>query len=139
MSKGEMSLVPYLHFEGDCEEAVKMYERIFHGKIEGIKRFGEGPMEASESHKNQVLHALLMLGESSLMASDTFPGAELTKGDNYALSIMLKDEDRAGRIFAELAKGGKVIMPFEKQFWGAVFGQLVDRFGIRWMINCENE
>jgi Uncharacterized protein conserved in bacteria len=28
-------------------------------------------------------------------------------------------------------------MPLEKTFWAAGFGMLVDRFGIRWLINCE--
>ena len=26
-------------------------------------------------------------------------------------------------------------MPFEKQMWGDEYGQLVDRFGISWMVN----
>ena len=28
-------------------------------------------------------------------------------------------------------------MPLEQTFWAAKFGMLVDRFGIPWMINCE--
>ena len=28
-------------------------------------------------------------------------------------------------------------MPFEKTFWAAGFGMLVDRFGVPWMVNCE--
>jgi len=27
-------------------------------------------------------------------------------------------------------------MPYAKQFWGASFGMLTDRFGIEWMINA---
>jgi len=28
-------------------------------------------------------------------------------------------------------------MPIQKTFWSPRFGMLVDRFGIPWMINCE--
>ena len=31
--------------------------------------------------------------------------------------------------------GGTVIMPLEKQMWGDEYGQLVDKFGISWMVN----
>ena len=29
-------------------------------------------------------------------------------------------------------------MPPEKTFWAALFGMLVDRYGIPWTINCED-
>ena len=41
------------------------------------------------------------------------------------------------RIFNSLAEGGTVTMPFGKTFWSAGFGMCVDRFGIPWMVNCE--
>lgn len=30
-------------------------------------------------------------------------------------------------------------MPLQDMFWGDYFGRLVDRFGIRWMLNCANK
>jgi len=38
-----------------------------------------------------------------------------------------------------LAKGGRVVVPLEKTFRAARFGQLVDPFGQPWLINCEAE
>ena len=32
---------------------------------------------------------------------------------------------------------GTVVLPLEKTFWAARFGMVVDRFGIPWLINCE--
>jgi uncharacterized glyoxalase superfamily protein PhnB len=31
---------------------------------------------------------------------------------------------------------GPVTMPYAKQFRGASFGQLTDRFGVRWMVDA---
>ena len=41
------------------------------------------------------------------------------------------------RIFKALSDQGKVTMPFHKTFWSPGFGMAVDRFGIPWMVNCE--
>lgn len=42
----------------------------------------------------------------------------------------------ADRLFNALAAGGEIDMPLQDMFWGAYFGSLTDRFGIRWMVNC---
>jgi len=38
---------------------------------------------------------------------------------------------------AELANGGAVVMPDERQFWGADYCMCRDRFGINWMVNFD--
>jgi PhnB protein len=30
-------------------------------------------------------------------------------------------------------------MPFQKTFWSAGFGMTRDRFGIPWMVNCDQQ
>ena len=55
----------------------------------------------------------------------------------FSLSIQIKSTADAERIFLELSRDGRVVMPLEKKFWAARFGMLVDRFGIPWLINCE--
>jgi len=36
-----------------------------------------------------------------------------------------------------ISEQGKVLLPFEKQFWGSMFGIVEDHFGIRWQIATE--
>lgn len=40
------------------------------------------------------------------------------------------------RLFKALAVGGKIEMELAEMFWGAYFGALTDKFGVRWMFNC---
>jgi len=47
------------------------------------------------------------------------------------VSIGENNLGEAGRIFNALDDGGTVQMEFQKTFWAAGFGMLVDRFGIR--------
>jgi PhnB protein len=59
------------------------------------------------------------------------------KPQGISVSIGENNLGDAGRIFNALADGGTVQMEFQKTFWAAGFGMLVDRFGIPWMVNCE--
>ena len=52
----------------------------------------------------------------------------------FSLSLTVKDEAEAGRIFAALADGGQVQMPLGKTFFSPSFGMVADRFGVGWMV-----
>ena len=70
------------------------------------------------------------------MGSDA-PPAHYTAPQGMYVSISVATPTDAGRIFNALAGHGKVNMPFQKTFWSSGFGIAVDRFGIPWMVNCE--
>lgn len=131
-----MKLIPYLNFAGNTEEALNFYQKVFSGTISDLNRFGEMcPPESNYSDK--IMHARLAFGENMLMFSDGMPGAPVDHGNGIHLSIMLNDEAEANSIFNQLAEGGNVTMPLAKQFWGAIYGQVTDKFGVSWMLNCE--
>jgi len=130
-----MKLVPYLHFQGNCEEALNFYKDILNGKVEIVSRYNDPNMNAPEDYKNKVLHGVIYFGDNTIMASDSFPGQQLKYGDTSSLSIAIDGEAEITRLFNALSEGGNILMPLEKQFWGDFFGHFVDRFGTRWMIN----
>jgi PhnB protein len=132
-----MKLIPYLNFQGNCEEALNRYQQIFNGAIHDLNRFGDGNFPVPEEQKNKIMHAQLTFGDNLLMFSDGMPGATIHHGNGIHLSIGLNDEAQARSIFEQLAEGGKITMPMEKQFWGALYGQVIDQFEVSWMINCE--
>ncbi len=70
------------------------------------------------------------------MGSDP-PPERYQAPQGFSVSLSVKDPAETERIFNELAEGGTVHMPVQKTFWSARFGMLVDRFGIPWMLNCE--
>ncbi len=61
------------------------------------------------------------------------------KGSNLNLVLEYKSEDEAREAFEGLSDGGNVLMPFEKVFWGAMFGRLEDQYGGIWQITTEHE
>jgi PhnB protein len=133
-----MEISPYLNFNGQCAEAFTFYAECLGGKIVMMQTFGESPMkdQVPPEFQDKVLHVRLEVGGQALMGSDAPVGRyDAPQGMSVSLSIPKASEGE--RIFAALSAGGRVTMPFAKTFWAAGFGMVVDRFGIPWMVNCE--
>ena len=132
-----MQVSPYLFFYGRTEEAMKFYQSALGGELE-ISRNGDSPMgdDVSKEWRGKVMHSTLKGDGFDIMASDGREGSPQEKESNISLAIGLADEAKAKEVFDKLSAGGKVTMPLEKMFWGALFGQLTDKYGIDWMVNC---
>jgi len=133
-----MQLEPYIFFHGTCEEALNFYSGCFGGEIEGLTRFADSPMHehVPADFRNKVMHASFVAGDLRFMASDGHPGTPPDGEDDIALSVATTSVAEGERVFKALAQGGTVGMPFENAFWGGTFGQLVDKFGIQWMVTA---
>lgn len=129
------SISPYLLFKGNCEEAVNFYQNCLGGEL-SVRRFGDTEMPVDEEYKNKIMHAELTIGELKIMFSDGAPHRNVVSGDNIQINLGFDDEIKLEEVFNKLAEGGTVTMPIEVTFWQAKFGMLVDKFGIRWMLNC---
>ncbi len=132
-----MQLNPYLLFNGQCETAIKFYEKCLGGKITLIMKYGESPAvdHVPAEMRNQIIHVTLTLGSFVLQASDC-PPDKYKKPQGFAVTLQLTDAQQGESIFNALAENGQVTMPFGKTFWAKGFGQLEDKFGIPWMVNC---
>lgn len=85
---------------------------------------------------NKIMHGSVTIANQVLMGADVAPDRyEAPKG--FSLSVQITGVAEAERIFRDLSAGGKIVMPLEKTLWAARFGVVVDRFGIQWLINCE--
>lgn len=133
-----MELDPYLMFNGNCAEAFQTYAKIFNGQVTMMMTFGESPeVDKIEPHwRDKIMHAHLVFGPNVLMASDAPPQY---REDMQGVSLSLKVDSaaEAERLYDALSDGGSVQMPLGETFWAHRFAMLTDRFGIRWMINCE--
>jgi PhnB protein len=133
-----MKLNSYLTFNGQCEAAFKFYEQCLGGKIVTMLSHGDSPIAKqvpSEWH-DKILHASLTVGDQVLMGSDA-PPEHYEKAKGFSVAIGIAGVAEAERIFHALVEHGTVQMPIQETFWAVRFGMVVDRFGVPWMINCE--
>ena len=134
-------IVAYLTFNGSTEEAFNFYKSVLGGEFVSVQRFGDTPQgdQMSAEDKKKIMH-LTLKGDNNLllMGNDhlDFMGPFIA-GNNISLSIHPDSEEKADKLFNGFASGGTAIMPIAKVFWGAYFGMLVDKFGIKWLINHE--
>ncbi len=134
-----MKVIPYLRFQGNCEEALYAYQEIFNGEIEEINRYDNPAMPVPEAYMDKIMHTELTFNHNTIMLADLMPDQTVSHGNGYSISLNLTDLEQATKIFNQLAAGGNIWVAFEKQFWGSWFGQLDDRFGINWMLMCNEE
>jgi PhnB protein len=133
-----MQMNPYLSFNGQCEAAFKLYEQCLGGQLGAIFRYAGTSLadQVPADWQDKVMHGSVTIGEQVLQGADVAPDRyEEPKG--FSLSLQMTSTTDAERIFRELGRDGRVVMPLEKTFWAALFGVVVDRFGIQWLINCE--
>jgi PhnB protein len=136
------SVSTYLNFKGKTEAAFTFYKAIFGTEYEGpIHRIKELPPPPgkvrTEEEENRIMHmALPILGGHLLRGTDV---PEVTQGNN--VSVMLEPGSRAEakRLYDALSEGGKILMPLEDMFWGAYFGEVVDRFGVQWLVTVDHQ
>ena len=133
-----MQMNPYLSFKGDCEAAFKHYEQYLGGQLGPIFRYGGSPMadQAPPDWADKIMHGSITIGGQVLMGGDVAP-ERYQEPKGFSLSLQIPSIAEAERVFQDLSSDGMVLMPLEKTFWAARFGMLVDRFGIPWLVNCE--
>jgi PhnB protein len=134
---------PYIHFNGNAEEAFSFYKSVFGGEFAMISRFKDLSIPGhtiSESEANKIMHIALPIGNSSvLMGSDTpeIMGKHNENENRSKISISAESKEEADQIFNGLSAGGKVEMPITDSPWGAYFGMFRDKYGIEWMVEFD--
>lgn len=122
------SLQPYISFKGRAREAMTFYESVFggHADIVPFSQFGI-PHEPADG----VMHAALVVDDKTLiMGSDAM--TETPAGIALSLS---GTSDELRQLFGKLADGATEVHDLKTEQWGAEYGELVDKFGVRWMFN----
>ncbi|HEU4486691.1 MAG TPA: glyoxalase/bleomycin resistance/extradiol dioxygenase family protein [Povalibacter sp.] len=118
-------LVAYLTVDG-AAKASEFYQKAF-GATEAFRN----PLD----EQGRTMHVHLYLNGSSLMLSDAYPehGHPLKEPQGFSMTLQVDDIDRWWE--RAVGAGAQVVMPVQKMFWGARYGQLRDPFGVSWAMN----
>lgn len=131
-----MKLTPHIRInDSKCREAIEFYQDCFgKGKVM-IQTLGETPMakEFPTDH-DKVMHASLEIGDFSITLADIFQNKAII-GDQVSLMLSCDSEKQLNEHFDKLSQGGDVFMKPEKQFWGALFAMVTDKYGVEWNLN----
>lgn len=126
----------FLAFDGNCREAMQFYKKCFGAEL-FLLAYSEAPGDFAwvpEAAKDRIMHSTLTKGFTILMAADSMPGM-LQRGNDFSVIVHGESLQEIEDLFAALGEKGQITMPLQDTFWGARYGTLTDRFGIRWMFN----
>jgi PhnB protein len=125
---------PYLHFAGTATDALAFYHGVFGGELI-LNTYGDfgrddGPPDA-------IAHGMLR-GPVSLFAADAAAGEETFHSTGLMFSLLGTSDPQTLRAwFTRLAEGGTVLDDLQERPWGATDGQVLDRYGVRWLVGFE--
>lgn len=117
-------VTPYLNIDG-ARKAIEFYQRAFDAVAHETK-----PVENSD----RLMHAQIEINGGQILLCDFFPehGFPTVPAQGFNLHLHVEDAqmwwDRA------VAAGCSIVMPLKTEFWGDIYGQLKDPFGIVWAI-----
>ena len=137
-----LTINPYLYFDGNCEEAFDFYAKVFRKEISHINTYKDAPQadrNLFQESDDKIMHATLPISkETNLNGSDnSLAYKEMTKYKSFSLIIHTDNKEEVDRIFHALSQNGQVMVPVGFTFWGAYYGQCIDQFGINWKITLQ--
>jgi PhnB protein len=135
-----MKVQSYLFFEGRCDEALAFYKKALGAEVVQLMRYSEAPemppsqdadasCGGSAPGADKVMHAVVRIGETELMASDgQCSGQPEFKG--IMLALTASTDAQARQWFDALADHGQ----FERRTLHRSPSGLADRFGVGWLL-----
>ncbi|MFZ4523241.1 MAG: VOC family protein [Bacteroidales bacterium] len=134
---------PYIHFNGNAEEAFTFYKSVFGGEFAMVARFKEfssPEYPVSESEANKIMHIALPIGKCNVLMASDVPEilGQVNENENRSkISISAESKEEADKLFNGLSAGGKIEMPIANSPWGSYFGMFRDKYGIEWMVDYD--
>lgn len=128
---------PYIHFQGQARDALTFYASVFGGATQ-LHSFAE--FSRTDGPADAIAHGYLVNSPVSLYGADVGGEEPAFHAEGLMLSLLGTAEPATLRQwFARLTEGGEVVDDLQHRAWGASDGQVIDRFGLHWLIGFEDE
>jgi PhnB protein len=139
-------IYPYLTFE-NAREAMDYYVQDFGAEITYHQSLNEQQAESlgmpadSDSLSQTTLRGEFKIAGQKIICADATMGTPQTSTLVLVMLDFNGDEDGAKQLFDRLAasKNQRVTIPFGNWILGSKMGQVVDKYGITWLICTGND
>jgi PhnB protein len=126
---------PYLHFPGTAGDALRFYGDVFGCSVQ-LHTFAE--FNRTDGPADAIAHGYLVEGPVALFAADVFGDEPPVRTEGMMLSLLGTAAPATLRNwFSSLSEGGRVVDDLQTRPWGASDGQVIDRYGLHWLIGFE--
>jgi predicted 3-demethylubiquinone-9 3-methyltransferase (glyoxalase superfamily) len=122
----------HLMFEGDAEEAMRLYVSLFpRSEVLDVQRYGAdepGP-------EGSIKVAVFTLAGRRMQCADSPMKHGFTFTPSMSLFVECESEAELDAAFAALSESGAVLMPLGDYGFSRRFCWVSDRFGVSWQLN----
>jgi PhnB protein len=128
---------PYVSFPGTAREALTFYAEVFACPVR-LHTFAE--FHRDDGPADAIAHGYLSGGPVSLFGSDVAGDERPFRSEGLLLALLGTAAPSTLRIwFARLSEGGQVVDDLQMRPWGGSDGQVIDRYGLHWLIGFEDD
>jgi PhnB protein len=126
----------HLNFRGDAREALAFYQSVFGGQLTAITYQDMGAVQ-DPAEADQIVWGQVASDDGfTVMAYDVPSSLPFDRGQtSFFVSVRGETVDEISALWPKLADGATVLQPLEPSQWSPLYGMLVDRFGITWVVD----
>jgi len=124
-------LIPHLHFCGNCQEAIAMYEKAFNTKPETIVRNRDYVPDECKGD-NRIAHAVMYIHGQKVFLNDRFGNKEKSLDCAVHLIVVFKNVEELIACYEFFKEESMVIDPFTELSYSKLAGNFIDKFGVQW-------
>lgn len=134
-------ITPNFNFGGQCEQAIRLYEKAFNAKVECLIRYSDAhwedyDKELTEKQKNYIYHSEIYIENQRIMMSDNID-IDFQPSKALSLTVTMETKEDVVKAFNVLKDGCQIIYPIHSTTYSSCTCSLVDKFGFRWVIMTE--
>jgi PhnB protein len=128
---------PYVLFPGAAREALMFYGDVFGCGVQ-LHTFAE--FNRADGPPDAIAHGGLTGGPVALWGADVSGDERPVRSEGLMLALLgTADPPTLRTWFSRLSEGGRVVDDLQKRPWGASDGQVIDRYGLHWLIGFESD
>ena len=128
---------PYILFPGTAREALTFYGDVFGCAVQ-LHTFAE--FGRADGSADAIAHGYLTGGAVVLSGADVSGDERPVRSEGMMLALLGTAAPSTLRSwFTRLSAGGQVVDDLAERPWGASDGQVIDRYGLHWLIGFEGD
>lgn len=125
-----------INFNGDGQDAIRMYTEVFGLDKPNIMTYGSLPpnsgLALSKEEEDYVFQASINIGGLDIMVQDLLRSMQTPYNNNITISIGAQDESDVRKWFEAMENGGQITCPMQEMPWSKLYGAVKDKFGTSW-------
>ena len=127
-------LIPHLHFRGDCEKAIALYQRAFNTQTDEIVRHSDYDPE-NYAGDRRISHASMKIHGQTVFLNDNddmFSGGGVSHSFPVHLIVYFQKAEELLACYDILKDDTATDSPFAKTDYSQLVGNFKDKFGMLW-------